>query len=86
MIHILNIIIKNHTIFYNIRQQILGLLINAISNLRAINQHNYSSKRTLIDLTTVLLNWDSRVIREEGKEASGIQANHKENLIQFFAR
>ena len=37
MIHILNIIIKNHNIFYDIRGQILNLLITAISNLRAVN-------------------------------------------------
>ncbi|CAG9330073.1 unnamed protein product [Blepharisma stoltei] len=84
MMHVIDIIIKNAHVFYYIREGLTSHFLNWINHLGLGLHSNYNAKKTLLDLTAVMIDWSDRHAKEIGD--SYITAPHKEMLINFFAR
>lgn len=84
MMHVIDIIIKNSHVFYYIREGLTSHFLNWINHLGLGLHSNYNAKKTLLDLTAVMIEWSDRHAKENGD--SYITAPHKEMLINFFAR
>lgn len=84
MIHVIDIIIKNSTVFYHIRDGLISHFLNWINHLGLGLHSNYNAKKTLLDLTAVMIKFSEQHSRENTD--SYITTSHKEMLINFFAR
>lgn len=84
MLHVIDIIIKNSTVFYHIREGLTSHFLNWINHLGLGLHSNYNAKKTLLDLTAVMIRFSEQHSRESSE--SYISASHKEMLINFFAR
>ena len=84
MIHVIDIIIKNANVFYYIRDGLLSHFLNWINHLGLGLHSNYNAKKTLLELTAVMIEFSEHHFRDT--QESYINPSHKEMLINFFAR
>jgi len=84
MMHVIDIIIKNQSVFYHIREGLTNHFLSWINHLGLGLHSNYNAKKTLLDLTALMIEWSQRHAEESSE--SYIAAHHKEMLINFFAR
>jgi hypothetical protein len=84
MIHVIDIIIKNANVFYYIRDGLISHFLNWINHLGLGLHSNYNAKKTLLELTAVMIDFSEQHFKDNGD--SYINPSHKEMLINFFAR
>lgn len=82
MLHVIDIIIKNESVFYYIREGLVPYFLNWINTLGLGYSSNYNAKKTLLDLTEVIIMWSQRQLAD----GSYLQTSHKDMLVNFFAR
>lgn len=85
MIHVIDIIIKNSNVFYHIRDGLISHFLNWINHLGLGLHSNYNAKKTLLELTSVMIDFSEQHSKDNNGE-SYINPSHKEMLINFFAR
>ena len=84
MLHVIDIIIKNSAVFYHIRDGLISHFLNWINHLGLGLHSNYNAKKTLLELTAVMIKFSEQHSLENPD--SYITTSHKEMLINFFAR
>ena len=84
MLHVIDIIIKNSNVFYHIRDGLISHFLNWINHLGLGLHSNYNAKKTLLELTAVMIKFSEQHSIENPD--SYITTSHKEMLINFFAR
>ena len=84
MLHVIDIIIKNSNVFYHIRDGLISHFLNWINHLGLGLHSNYNAKKTLLELTAVMIKFSEQHSKENND--SYITTSHKEMLINFFAR
>ena len=89
LVHILQLVVRHHRVYYPIRHALLPHMVNSITKLGFTGNTSLEHRKLTVDLAEVIMKWESQRVKEENDDEENnkpIDKIHTDAVVNFLLR